>query len=290
MDLIFTNCAYSHFIWSQVASTFEVDINVSMGIANIIIQAMWISFSPQISTRWKSTVITTILSIWHARNHILFEDLFILVHSTLAYIWAANNTDIGGMHNSQRDVVLLNGLYLTGRPSCAPRISSVHWNPPSAGWLNVNMDESSLGQLGFSSCGGVFRNSRGFVLGCFASKLGMGFSFEVELVGVVMAISIAFVCGWHRFWIESDSTYVVGLLKSRSKLVPWNHRNRWLHVLHMVHSIQIYVSHIYRERNQVVDSLAFVTLEDNQWWSYAPDFIKSLVFRDFYGLDYYHFR
>ncbi|POO03498.1 Ribonuclease H-like domain containing protein [Trema orientale] len=96
-----------------------------------------------------------------------------------------------------------------------------------------------------------------------------------------MAISIAFVRSWQRLWIESDSTYVVGLLKSRSKLVPWNHRNRWFHVLHMVCSMQICVSHIYGEENHVANALASAILEDYQWWSYALDFIKPLVFRDF---------
>ncbi|PON75465.1 hypothetical protein PanWU01x14_040900 [Parasponia andersonii] len=194
MDHIFLNCTYSRFIWSQVAHTLKVDIDVSIGIANIIIQALRISFSPQISTLWKSTVITTIWSIWHIRNQILFEDLFIPVHSTLTYIWAAIKDN---MHNSQRDLVLLNGLHLTCRPSYAPRISSAHWIPPSASWLKVNIDESSLGQPGFSSCGGIFQNSKDFVLGFFALKLGMGFSFEVELMGVMMVISIAFVGGWH---------------------------------------------------------------------------------------------
>jgi hypothetical protein len=41
-------------------------------------------------------------------------------------------------------------------------------------------------------CAGIFRNCRGFVQGCFSSVLGMGFAFEAELVGVMMAVDIAF--------------------------------------------------------------------------------------------------
>lgn len=73
--------------------------------------------------------------------------------------------------------------------------------------------------------------------GCFSSVLGMGFAFEAELVGVMMAVDIAFSKGWHSFWIESDSIYVVSLLRSRSMIVPWNHRNRWLYTLHLIRQI-----------------------------------------------------
>ncbi|PON87701.1 Ribonuclease H-like domain containing protein, partial [Trema orientale] len=119
--------------------------------------------------------------------------------------------------------LLLHRLHINGRLSRAPQISLVHWIPLLLGWLKVNTDGSSLGQPESSACDGVFRNSRGFVF--FVLKLGTGFVFETELVGVMTAISIAFVRGWQKFWFKSDSTYAVNFLNSRSKLVPWNHHN-----------------------------------------------------------------
>ncbi|PON35197.1 Ribonuclease H-like domain containing protein [Parasponia andersonii] len=102
------------------------------------------------------------------------------------------------MHNSKRDLLLLHGFHLSGRPSCAPPISLVSRIPLLMGWLKVNTDGSSLGQPGYSTYGGIFQNFRGFVLGCFASKIGMAFPFKAELVGVITIISMAFVRGWHR--------------------------------------------------------------------------------------------
>ena len=56
--------------------------------------------------------------------------------------------------------------------------------------------------------------------GCFAILLGRVFAFEAELLAASLAINFAWKYGWHRIWLESDSTYMVQLLSSRSKLVP----------------------------------------------------------------------
>ncbi|KAK0608762.1 hypothetical protein LWI29_035530 [Acer saccharum] len=67
---------------------------------------------------------------------------------------------------------------------------------------------------------GVFRTCRGFIRGCFAIPLGVCFAFEAELAAAVHAIDYAWTFGWHRLWLESDSTFVVNILLSRSRKVP----------------------------------------------------------------------
>lgn len=138
------------------------------------------------------------------------------------------------MYNSQDELLILRNFFLIGKAGRAPRIISVRWQPPPPGWTKVNIDGSARGQPGQSSCGGVFRNCRGFVKGCFSRLQGTGFAFEAELVAAMTALSIDHFKGkgWTTLWIESDSTYVVTLLRSRSHLVPWNHRNRCLLTLH----------------------------------------------------------
>lgn len=80
---------------------------------------------------------------------------------------------------------------------------------------------SALGAPGLATCGGVFRNSRGFVQGCFSIKMGIAFAFEAELLAAILAIEAAAERNWCHLWLECDSTYVVNLLKSKSKEVPW---------------------------------------------------------------------
>lgn len=132
----------------------------------------------------------------------------------------------------------------------------VHWNLPPPGWIKCNSDGSALGAPGVSTCGGVFRNSRGFVKGCFSVNIGIAFAYEAELYAVILSIEAAAARNWNHLWLECDSIYVIGLLKSEYVDVPWSYRNRWLNVLLRLKNMNLVVSHIFREGNQVADSLS----------------------------------
>ncbi|KAK2658521.1 hypothetical protein Ddye_005054 [Dipteronia dyeriana] len=97
---------------------------------------------------------------------------------------------------------------------------SVIWSPPAPGLTKVNTDGAALSSPCAEGCRGVFRNCRAFVKGCFVVPLDHVFAFEAELLVASMAINFAWQNGWHRIWLESDSSYVVQLLSSCSEQVP----------------------------------------------------------------------
>ncbi|KAK3189490.1 hypothetical protein Dsin_029051 [Dipteronia sinensis] len=132
----------------------------------------------------------------------------------------------------------------------APVIRSVIWSPPAPGWIKVNTDGAALSSPGVGGCWGVFRNCRALVKGCFAVPLGQVFAFEAELLAALMAINLAWQNGWHRIWLESESSYVVYLLASRSEQVPWWIRQAWQHYIYQISKMEFQVSHIFREGNQ----------------------------------------
>ena len=68
--------------------------------------------------------------------------------------------------------------------------------------------------------------------------------------GSMIAI-ISFNRGWKKLWIEPNSTYVVTLISSKSTKIPSNLHNCWIYILHLMTSIQICISHIYRQRNGI---------------------------------------
>ncbi|KAK2662953.1 hypothetical protein Ddye_001527 [Dipteronia dyeriana] len=70
------------------------------------------------------------------------------------------------------------------RWSTGPVIRSVIWSPPAPGWTKVNTDGAALSSLGAGGCGGIFRNCRAFVNGCFAIPLDHVIAFESELLAV----------------------------------------------------------------------------------------------------------
>ena len=102
----------------------------------------------------------------------------------------------------------------------APRVSKVIWRPPSPGQLKVNTDGAAFGCPVHVGCDGVCRTCKGFIKGCFVIPLGVCFAFEGELVVVVHAIEYVQSVCWRRLWLESDSTYMVSLLRSCSGRAP----------------------------------------------------------------------
>lgn len=67
---------------------------------------------------------------------------------------------------------------IRGKPHKALKIIEITWRPPPLEWIKVNTDGSSQGQPGPSACGGIFPNSRGFVLSCFSQPLDSGICFR----------------------------------------------------------------------------------------------------------------
>ncbi|KAI9178164.1 hypothetical protein LWI28_023465 [Acer negundo] len=100
-----------------------------------------------------------------------------------------------------------------------------------------------------------------FVKGCFAIPLGQVFAYKVELLAASLAINVAWKYVWHRIWLESDSFYMVRLLSSCSEMVPWKVHQAWQRCIFQISQMDFQVSHIFREGNQVVDTLSKHVLE-----------------------------
>jgi len=101
-------------------------------------------------------------------------------------------------------------------------------------------------------------------------------AFHVELLGAMRAIEIAFQRKWLNSWLKSDSMLVVNAFFN-SSIVPWHLSNRWFNCMKLLNSMNIVVSHIFREGNQCVDSLANygLTIQGLFSWESAPSFISS---------------
>ncbi|KAK2646849.1 hypothetical protein Ddye_022044 [Dipteronia dyeriana] len=100
---------------------------------------------------------------------------------------------------------------------------------------------------------------RAFVKGCFAVPLDHVFGFEAELLAASIAINFAWQNGWHRIWLESDSSYVVQLLSSRSEQVPWQIRQALQRCIYQISKME------FQEKAFVIPLLMIlVTLASDQ--------------------------
>ncbi|KAK1591397.1 hypothetical protein Q3G72_007018 [Acer saccharum] len=244
---------------------------------------------------WKAAIHAVIWGVWTARNQWIFEGKSVDFKSVLSLVWRAvseaNRLEIGFMHNCMDDLLILHRFGLQGCPSKALVIKSVVWSPPAPSWIKVNTYGAALGSLGVGGCGGIFRNCRAFVKGCFAIPLGQVFTFEAELLAASLTINFAWKYGWHRIWLESDSSYVVQLLSSRSEMVPWRVRQARQRCIFQISHMDFQVSHIFREGNQVADMLSkhALELQADSWWFSAPPFCSSLVGNDCMGRESFCF-
>lgn len=132
---------------------------------------------------------------------------------------------------------------------------------------------------GIGGAGGIFRDSRGLARGSFAVHLNSTFAFEAELWAATVAIFKAQEFKWRNLWLESDSTFVVNLLKNRSDKVPWRLQSRWLTCLDFVNSINFQISHKFREGNKAADALANYGAQHpgSHWWSTNPSFVSEFI-------------
>lgn len=106
--------------------------------------------------------------------------------------------------------------------------------------MKINTDDVAPGALGALTCGGGFRNSRGFVSLCFHVKLGFDFAFKAELVVAIFALEMAQARELHFVWLGSDTSYMVGHLRERMDMVSWRVKVRWQQVF------ALYFSHSFR--------------------------------------------
>ena len=136
---------------------------------------------------------------------------------------------------------------------------------------------------------GVFRDHLGHSVLSFIAPLSVKYAFEAKLSAVIIAINRVVDLRPPGLWIECDSSYVVKLLQSNNPNVPWYFHKEWQTCLNKLNSMQVYISHIFREGNAVADKLSLIGLSLTQirWWSNHPSDCNDLIMRDILGKENY---
>ncbi|GAU31405.1 hypothetical protein TSUD_370540 [Trifolium subterraneum] len=274
---IFFECSFATRTWSWFAGILNVVLQLnSMDDIWKLCDDHW---SPQCKVTITAAVIFLINTLWFVRNQARFHDNLISWDSAIALIIAS--TSITGNHtsnsssNSLRDFSVWKCFKVEIHPSKPVVLKEICWQPPVLNWLKCNIDGASIGNPGLASCAGVFRDaSADFVLG-FAEPLGVATSFFAELCGAMRAIEIAYHNHWQNIWVETDSTLVITAFQKQNHIVPWSLRNRWKNTLYMARTLNLILTHIFREGNQVADILANhgLNLDSLMYWHTPPLFI-----------------
>ncbi|XP_057774946.1 uncharacterized protein LOC130993927 [Salvia miltiorrhiza] len=283
---LFWECSVVRPIWMDFLGWFhQGDFKHCLDIHSFLVLAWNAKFSSQVNSFWKLGVLSLLWRIWKGRNRVVFNDESFDPRAVMSFVKVAfkeldaSSFKIGSVSNSWQDYLITRSLGVVSRASPPPLMIEVYWWPPVGQWIKVNTDGSAAGSPGAIAAGTVFRDKFGWVRGCFHLKCGRGYAFEAELYAVITAITIAHARGWMFLWIEADSMYVVNLLSSRARDVPWRFVASWNRTLNLLMDMQIMVSHIYREGNAAADIMANLDRSEG-WWPHAIDDVKKAVALD----------
>jgi ribonuclease HI len=240
----------------------------------------------------KSALVNIISTIWFVRNQTRFNNKHIHWKNAISMI--SSNASLSGnntkqiFRSSMADFRILKYFKVIVHPPKAPSIVEVLWHPPSHNWIKCNSDGASTNLA--SACGGIFRNHSADLVACFAENLGSCSSLIAELSGVMRAIELSVFHNWPNLWIETDSSLAVLAFKSPT-LIPWTIRNRWINCQKLISSMNLLVSHIYREGNVSADSLANMglNLTDFFFSNSPPSCIVNSITRDKLGMPSFRF-
>ncbi|KAL8555579.1 hypothetical protein ACS0TY_003398 [Phlomoides rotata] len=283
LDHIFAYCRFTRNLLDRVTALFDIFLYYDIGFLDVFLQATRYKFSKQLDHLWRIAFITTLWSIWFARNRAIFDDIQPSTQSCLAKIMSSiRETDhlaFGHFSATVRELMILSRLGLSGRPSPPTSTIAIRWKPPQPGWTKVNVDGSAPISPGPIFAGAVFRNSRGFFMAAFSKPVGRGYPLDAELASILHAILFAFECGWISLWVESDSTLAINTLLRSIQTVPWKLQGLWEKVQLALPHMRVTFSHILREGNQAADTIA-KTHSDEVWFGNGPQSLDHILYRD----------
>jgi len=145
-------------------------------------------------------------------------------------------------------------------------------DPTPPGFLKLNFDGASRGNLGLAGFGAVLRNHLGKIIHILAGFLGETTNNVVELTSLIRGLQIAAHHQYHWLVIEGDSLVIIKFIsKSLHGLPPWQISPSWrLSGLledfgDLTNSNLILIpSHVKQEANKVADHLANIGIDEKE--------------------------
>ncbi|KAJ8762621.1 hypothetical protein K2173_008060 [Erythroxylum novogranatense] len=163
---------------------------------------------------------------------------------------------------------------------------NISWLLPSNGWIALNTDGTSKGNLGVAGAGSVIKDTEGRWLDGFVQNIGVATSFVAELWAIKVGLLMAWEKGYRRVRLQVDSLTIVSMLKTGKSPRSLNSalfrdiygllRRDW----------QVEMQHIYREANQCADRLANIALGyplGVHWLHTCPHELEYMILGDIIG-------
>ncbi|CAL1398112.1 unnamed protein product [Linum trigynum] len=145
---------------------------------------------------------------------------------------------------------------LTNDESTPKEVTSLAWEPPPAGWVSLQSDDSVRQPGALAATGGLIRDHLGRCLVAFSGNLGACTITRAEIKGVIEGLNRAWDYGYRKVMVGIDSTAALHLLTTTDQ-----EDQRYLILIKQFQRLlnrnwEVKISHVYRECNKAADYLA----------------------------------
>ncbi|MQM15087.1 hypothetical protein Taro_048024 [Colocasia esculenta] len=176
------------------------------------------------------------------------------------------------LHRSEQELILeltkapnpneLQILYgLSYVPKCSVKmLKLIRWIPPIHDF-SLNIDGACQGNPGECGGGGCIRDSQGSVHVAFSHYYGEGTGMIAEIRALCDGLRLAISLGYKVSIVYSNSQVFLKSI-SEDKVISWRSYRWWREAKVLFSRELIQLSHVYRETNQLADSLANLAIKN----------------------------
>ncbi|XP_070039282.1 uncharacterized protein [Nicotiana tomentosiformis] len=134
------------------------------------------------------------------------------------------------------------------------KITKVHWEYSSPGWVKVNTNGASRGNPGRSSIGFVLRNEEGDVLYACGKEVQEGTNSESEAKAMLEALRYCVEHDFILIELHTDSMLITNVVTG-VWTVPWSVAAYVEDIKELMAQCNVTVAHNLREGNRLADHL-----------------------------------
>ena len=262
VDHVLFNCSWTYKFWCLFLQWWKFSWVQPLSLNRFLLTCFDSGFTGIMFSAWIASCAAAVWSLWLARNESVFEQkqwiikdiVFLVKLRSLFWIKALRKADLilEDKFWSDPSSCLLRGMIKRTR-------ICTEWNHPLDNCLKFNVDGSAYGKPGPAGCGGILRNERGRILALFSGPLGILESNIAEVMAIKVVLGMFVRSIWKGKFglvIESDSMTAVRWCTDKESR-PWKLWEVFGDIDKLMEDIgNVSLAHIYREGNDLADSLA----------------------------------
>ncbi|KAM3281865.1 hypothetical protein P3S67_027512 [Capsicum chacoense] len=142
----------------------------------------------------------------------------------------------------------------------ALKVTQMRWNLPPNNWLKYNMDGVSRGNPGRISYAFCIRDPLGDLIYAEAKEIAEGTNTFLEIIAILEAARYCVAHNVFNLILETDSLFLKNIITGTWK-PPWSVTAELEEIGELLENLNIQVTHVMSEDNQLVDYLANSALE-----------------------------